>query len=251
VALQGELLPVLPSSVEAALAPGETLVLAHFGGVPIDQLQAPASGPSTDTRDSIIRYDPETGRALVDLSSLPAGRYVLRIGDRTMHDGLLLDGPRAPVALIELHARRPPGPSGPDAALRYGIAFEARRTHWKYTIVPRTGSGPLDGLAIGPATNGVSPAAGSVPAFQGPFEVTLPNGVRAHQFLSAAPIALSSRSPLRLRLTGRRKERMTREGVLVEMLPVPGAHQLALLTGGDAERLGTGERFCSEVFVYV
>jgi hypothetical protein len=61
---------------------------------------------------------------------------------------------------------------------------------------------------------------------------------------------------VRLRLSGRRKDRMTRDGVLVDCLPVPARDQLAMLTERDVDRLGGGEDlrkepFCSEMFVYV
>jgi hypothetical protein len=130
--------------------------------------------------------------------------------------------------------------------------FRARRTYWKYHVVARSGGGPLDGLAIAAAA-GAAPGT-TAPAFLGPFAERLANGVDAQHFLSAQPIPLVSRSPVRLRLSGRRQQRMTRDSVLVDCLPVPGKHQLGLLTDRDLERLelpGLADRLCSEMFVYV
>ena len=142
--------------------------------------------------------------------------------------------------------------TSPVVFREYEVVFGARRTFWKYNIVSRPGSGPLDSLSIAAAPNGNSdPNALAGPLFLGPFDERLPNGVDAQQFLSARPIPLASRSGVRLRLSGRRKERMTREAVLVECLPVPADDQLALLTDKDVARLGAADGLCSEIFVYV
>ena len=217
-------------------------MLSQAGDTMLD-LDVPANGAGADGDD--VRYDAAAQRALLDLRGLPAGRHVVRVDGVPVATGLRLAADLLPAAFLELRL-----PANGECA-DYALAFEARSTFWKYTVVPRPGSGPLDSLAIGPAVNGGGPRDATAPAFLGPFDETLGNGARVQQFLSAAPVALASRSSVRLRLTGRRKERMTRESVLVEYLPVPSKHQLALLNDRDIERLGTAERLCSEVFVYV
>ncbi len=239
-ALLTERLPILARPMLVPVAPGQRVDVLSHGG---DTMMA-LTAPGMSGERSPIRYDAAAGRAQIDLLGLPAGRYVVRVDAAPVTAGLVLNADAVPAAFLELVL-----PRTGDCA-DYTVAFKARSTYWKYTVVPRPGSGALDSLAIAPAANGSAPR-DVPPAFLGPFEETLGNGASVHQFLSAAPIALASRSGVRLRLTGRRKERMTRESVLVEYLPVPAKHQLALLTDRDLERLGTEERLCSEVFVYV
>ena len=124
-------------------------------------------------------------------------------------------------------------------AVSYEALFAARRTFWRYHVVPQAGSGPLDNLAIDAAM------------FLGPFEETLVNGERGHRFLSKTPLALASQSATRWSLHGRRRERMTRDAMLVERLPVPSVDQLGLLTADERELLGVTGGVCSEMFVYV
>ncbi len=130
------------------------------------------------------------------------------------------------------------GPYEP-LSVSYDVVFAARRTFWRYHIVPQAGSGPLDNLTIDPAM------------FLGPFHETLVNGDQGHRFLSKVPIALASHSSVRWSLHGRRRERMTRDAMLVERLPVPAVDQLGLLTADEREMLGAAEGVCSEMFVYV
>jgi hypothetical protein len=134
-----------------------------------------------------------------------------------------------------------PSPTGPheERPVSYDVLFAARRTFWRYHIVPRAGSGLLDNLTIDPV------------AFLGPFPETLANGEQASRFLSKAPLPLARRSGVRWSLQGRRRDRMTRDAMLLERLPVPAVDQLGLLTAGEREALGTSERVCSEIFVYV
>ena len=134
-----------------------------------------------------------------------------------------------------------PPADGPHEALSvaYEVVFAARTTFWRYHIVPQAGSGPLDNLAIDPAM------------FLGPFHETLVNGDQGHRFLSKVPIALASHSSVRWSLHGRRRERMTRDAMLVERLPVPAVDQLGLLTADEREVLGAAEGVCSEMYVYV
>ena len=133
----------------------------------------------------------------------------------------------------------PDSDADPIRFVRYEVVFEARRTFWKYHIVPQPGSGPLDNLSIDPSL------------FVGPFDETLTNGVRAHRFLSKEPIALSSHSRLHFALSGRRKERMTRDAVLMDRLPVAGGDQCALLSKDDLAQVRVTAGVCSEMFVYV
>lgn len=242
-ALRSERLAFLPATMTQALGPGQRLDVLSLAGDTMLDLDVPANGAAAAGYD--VRYDAAARRAVLDLRGLPAGRYVVRVDGAPVATGLRLAADLVPAAFLELLL--PPNGECGD----YALAFQARSTFWKYTVVPRPGSGPLDSLAIGPAANGGAPRDQAAPAFLGPFDETLGNGASVQQFLSAAPIPLASRSAVRLRLTGRRKERMTRESVLVEYLPVPAKHQLALLTDRDLERLGTAERLCSEVFVYV
>ncbi len=127
----------------------------------------------------------------------------------------------------------------PVSCVSYEVVFEARRTFWRYHVVPQSGSGPLDSLSIDPST------------FLGPFDEFLIDGTQSYRFLSKVPIALASRSTARWSLRGRRKERMTRDAVLVERLPVPGPDQIVLLTGDEIGQLGVAAGVCSEMFVYV
>jgi hypothetical protein len=124
-------------------------------------------------------------------------------------------------------------------SVAYEVVFAARRTFWRYHIVSQAGSGALDNLSIDPAM------------FLGPFHETLVTGEQAHRFLSKVPIGLASHSSVRWSLHGRRRERMTRDTMLVERLPVPAVDQLGLLTAGEREALGVAEGVCSEMYVYV
>jgi hypothetical protein len=157
---------------------------------------------------------------------------------------------RIPVAIIDIFlgdgesgigCPMPPDTGrGPGSPVSYDVLFAARRTFWRYHIVPQAGSGSLDNLTIDSSM------------FLGPFEETLANGERAYRFLSKAPIALASQSDARWGLHGRRRDRMTRDAVLVERLPAPAADQLALLTDDERESLGVADDgVCSEMFVYV
>jgi hypothetical protein len=134
-----------------------------------------------------------------------------------------------------------PPVDGPYEArpVAYEVVFAARRTFWRYHILPQAGSGPLDNLAIDSA------------AFVGPFPETLANGEQGHRFLSKTPIALASQSGARWSLHGRRRDRMTRDATLVERLPAPAVDQLGLLTDDECEVLGVKAGVCSEMFVYV
>jgi hypothetical protein len=153
---------------------------------------------------------------------------------------------RIPIAAVDIFvggaspgACPMPRDGRPGPPVQYEVWFEARRTYWRYHVVPLPGSGPLENLVIDPAT------------FLGPIAETLVNGARAYRFISKVPIALANDSTVRWSLQGRRRERMTRDGVLVDRLPVPAADQLALLTGDERESLGVAEGVCSEMFVYV
>jgi hypothetical protein len=157
---------------------------------------------------------------------------------------------RIPVAIIDiflgdgdsgLGCPMPPDTGqAPGPAVSYDVLFAARRTFWRYHIVPQTGSGSLDNLTVDSSM------------FAGPFEETLVNGERAYRFLSKVPIALASQSDVRWSLHGRRRDRMTRDAVLVERLPAPAADQLALLTDDERDSLGVADGgVCSEMFVYV
>jgi hypothetical protein len=130
------------------------------------------------------------------------------------------------------------GPYG-DGVVSYEIVFEARKTFWRYHIVPQAGSGPLDNLTIDQAK------------FLGPFPETLVNGEEGHRFLSKEPIALASQSTARWSLHGRRRARMTRDAMLVERLPVPAAAHVCLMTADERELLGVADGVCAEMFVYV
>lgn len=134
-----------------------------------------------------------------------------------------------------------PPADGPhdSSAVSYDVVFEARRTFWRYHIVPQAGSGPLDNLTIDPAM------------FLGPFPETLVNGDESHRFLSKEPIGLASLSNARWSLQGRRRARMTRDAMLVERLPVPAARHVCLLTDDERKLLGVAEGVCAEMFVYV
>jgi hypothetical protein len=153
-----------------------------------------------------------------------------------------------PVAAIEIRLGGPewrgrcamPAAVGPyeEPAVSYEVVFAARRTFWRYHIVPRRG-GRLDNLTIDPA------------AFLGPFEETLVNGEQAYRFLSKAPLPLARQSSVRWSLHGRRRDRMTRDATLVDRLPVPAVDQLGLLTDDERDALGTADGVCSEMFVYV
>jgi hypothetical protein len=134
----------------------------------------------------------------------------------------------------------PPADGGQAPSfVSYDVLFEARRTFWKYHIVPQPGSGAFDNLAIDPSM------------FLGPFEETLINGEQSYRFLSKEPIALANQSSSRWSLHGRRRERMTRDAVLVERLPAPAVDQLALFTDNERALLGVADGLCSEMFVYV
>ncbi|MGE3178658.1 MAG: hypothetical protein AB7O32_14415 [Vicinamibacterales bacterium] len=246
--LTARVLPCLPASVDVDRMPGDPLdivdragrVVRHLPAAPEIAADAPAGGKATRR---IQQTAP--ARVRVDVADLPPGYYAFRVAGRTVVEGLVLQGPRVPAAFLDLHL---PADGLP---VQVDVAFKARRIHWRYSVVPRTGSGALDGLSIAPALNGAALRGEATPAFIGPFDVTLPNGAAAQQFVSAEPIALARRSRIRLRLNGRRKERMTRDSVLVDALPVPAHDHLARLTDEERERLGTTEPFCSEMFVYV
>ena len=247
--------PLLPAVFDASIERGQTLDIRHQTQR-VMSVEWPATSPAPMASDASIEIDTRSGRARFDLSALPDGRYRIERDGRPLREGLRLTGPRLPAALAEVpmpdaRATAAAPSTAAGACAHYDLTFAARRTIWKYSIVPRSGSGPLENLSIELATNGATGPGASALRFIGPFEDALPNGVRAYQFLSAGPIALRRRSPVRLRLTGRRKERMTRDAVLVEYLPVPAGHQLALLTDRDVERLGVDAPFCSEMFVYV
>ena len=256
-------LRILPRSLVEPIQPGETFAIHDRAGRVLS-LEWPANAVAPIASDGVLHCDPVARRLNVDLSTLPERRYSFRSNGRIVREGLRLAGARVPAAFVELHLPEAAGNSenagASDAAMPTGVEYEvmfgARRTIWKYSIVPRSGSGPLDNLIIDTAVNGSTSSDVATTRFLGPFEEALPNGARVYQFLSNAPIALRRRSPVRLRLSGRRKDRMTRDGVLVECLPVPGRDQLAMLTERDVDRLGGGEDlrnepFCSEMFVYV
>ena len=134
-----------------------------------------------------------------------------------------------------------PPADGPHEAppVSYEVVFAARRTFWRYHILPQAGGGALDNLVIDAA------------AFAGPFPETLATGDQGHRFLSKTPIALASQTAARWSLLGRRRDRMTRDATLVERLPAPAIDQLGLLTDDECELLGVTAGVCSEMFVYV
>jgi hypothetical protein len=116
--------------------------------------------------------------------------------------------------IYPVHFSDPGDPTTAEVTCRrFVVEFAARQTRWVYYIVPRL-------LPSAASRDLKIESEGKGPAFDGPFDVTLPNGARAYQFIARDTLPLQERSSAHLQLTGRGGE------VLIRRLPVASAEQV-------------------------
>lgn len=166
----------------------------------------------------------------LDFTHLPEDRYVI---EEVGLDGAILRSEKVlytethPISLglADLLFASPDG-AHPDAfpvrdlfgarpevvGTSYVLLFERRAVPWRYFVVPRRV--PLEQPHIeGPAS------------FQGPEEVTLPDGARAFRFTSEGALPLLQESPDRFRLLGRLGPHKSSR-VLIDPLPTASPSQV-------------------------
>jgi hypothetical protein len=205
----------------------------------------------------------------LDLSALPEDKYSIEeCADKTgcqpsplQSEVVYAYSVPSPMFFIDLLFTRPPGVStgvypidlqtGTITPAHYFLDFTNRSTIWNYYIV--SSGRPLTDLRIESA----SPSRRDV-SFTGPTALTLPNGQRASHFVSDEPIPLQEQSTCRFQLKGRAGGLRTKDGVLMNRLPVASSQQVIPRESGYAMNSGSRnaqspisfENF-SDIYVYI
>lgn len=217
--------------------------------------------------DNIPRKDrplqvspPPHPRALLELGTLPHGRYTITARDAKGHAIGAKPYPRTvlytaqrpdALVLLDLLFTRPASaargiyplapPFGPAAptldCVRYQLPFAARLTHWHYFVVSQDPHADLRELRI----------SGTASTFAPPrFPVLLPDGSNATLFVAEQPLPLQQRSTLLFKLSGKRHHADSHHNQIhIARLPVAPS---APVWHVEDMPLASG---ISEIFVYV
>lgn len=205
----------------------------------------------------------------LDFSGLPEGKYAIDECDdpedcqpaHSRPEVLYVYSAPSPMFFIDLFFAQPPGVStgvypidpaaGTITPTQYFLDFTHRSTTWNYYIVS-TGM-PLTDLRIEAASS----APHSV-SFTGPSTVTLPNGQRASHFVSDERIALEEQPACRFQLKGKAGGVKTKDGVLMNRLPVASAQQViprqpdyATSSTNGSGQSSTSLKNYSDIYVYI
>jgi hypothetical protein len=196
----------------------------------------------------------------LDLSSVIEGKYVIDAytfplpGSLVQRDEVVyIYSAPSPMIFLDLIFCQPPSvssgvypvirvsgdsPSAPNGSpssdefqinpTEFFISLDTRSTIWNYYIVS-TGQA-LTNLQI----ETISPKSSPAVTFSGPTSVRLANGQSASLFVSDTPLPLLERSTLNFQLRGQVGGLQTRNGVLMNRLPVASSRQVIPLQGDFA-----------------
>lgn len=138
--------------------------------------------------------------------------------------------------------------------VHYYLELNSRSTIWNYYIIS-TGA-PLSDLKI----TTIAPRSPRPITFTGPSRVLLPNEQPAELFVSDSPIPLQQQSTYRFQLSGLAGGLGTRDGILMDNLPVASSGQVIPIWGNYAtsslddssgETASARLAMFSDIYVYV
>ncbi len=196
-------------------------------------------------------------RIYLNFGTLPEGRYTIdtiaSTGDVTIEEiRLYTSEVPTPLCLIDLLFSPPYADAGgiypvsdltkddvTIVGIDYVVNFDARKTFWRYYIVPHSADRTYDDLAIECLAPDPSLR------FTGPSPAIIANGAPAYCFVSAQPLLLQQQSAYRFRLKGRRRHHRFEDDTLVDRLPVAAAEQVLPRTDS------AGTHNYSDIYVYV
>ncbi len=127
--------------------------------------------------------------------------------------------------------------TGTIAPKDYTLAFDARRTQWRYYVVQQAASDPFDKLRIESESGDVT--------FSGPHAAVLPNGDEATEFQSKQALVMQQQSPYHFRLLGRHTRGSRREQELLKRMPVSSPAQVTPAANSETT---AGTRAIAPVF---
>lgn len=231
----------------------------NFTDMPIDSCPAVATYYLSNTTAvaigaGIAQLAP---KGVTNLPTLP------RTGSAARH-ALPASLANAPMFLIDLLPARPPAvlggvyPVDLDAGtvdpVQYLLEFQYRSTFWNYYVLSL--GKPLSGLEIVPVDT-------SIPLvwFPRPHRVTLPDGQTGTRFVSDQVLPLQERSSCNFQLHGSAGGQKTKNGVLMNRLPVASIRQVipgqsSFATNDQSQSSGrpfTGvdQPIYSDIYVYI